>query len=262
MQFHYWDLGQRSRGEIVEVHLSGNAANVRLLDSSNYSSFKAGRRHRFVGGNVKRSPVRLQVPHSGHWYLTVDYGGFAGRGRARVEVLPGALPEVSQRSMPPLAPIGQSVAAMLEETPSDAPRREWDVFVSHAAEDKDEVVRPLALALQDRGLRVWYDEFELHIGSSLRRKIDEGVSQSRFGVIVLSRAFFDKNWPQYELDGLVTREMTGEQIILPIWHRITKAEVVSYSPSLADKLARNTSDFTLEEIAEEIASLIRDPKTT
>ena len=72
--------------------------------------------------------------------------------------------------------------------------------------------------------------------------------------------FFEKNWTQYELDGLVTREMTGEQVILPLWHRITKTEVISYSPSLADKIARNTSDFTIEEIAQEIADVIRIPQ--
>ena len=76
-------------------------------------------------------------------------------------------------------------------------------------------------------------------------------------MVVLSHAFFAKNWSQYELDGLVTREMTGEQVILPLWHKITKAEVISYSPSLADKLARTTSDLTVEEIAEEITGLVR-----
>src|SRR5205085_179516 len=106
----------------------------------------------------------------------------------------------------------------------------------HATEDKDEVVRPLASALQDLGLRVWYDEFELRIGDSLRRSIDTGVARSRFGVVVLSQSFFSKNWPQYELDGLVTREMNGDQSILPLWHMITKAEVIGYSPSLADKV--------------------------
>jgi len=127
------------------------------------------------------------------------------------------------------------------------------VFISHATEDKDEVVRPLAHALQALDLRVWYDEFELRLGDSLRRKIDAGLAGSRFGVVVLSHAFFSKNWPQYELDGLVTREMTGEQIILPLWHKITTAEVIGYSPPLADKLARSTSDLTVEDIAEEIA---------
>jgi hypothetical protein len=257
MDFHYWDLGQQPRGAIVEVSLSGNAANVRLLDRSNFSAFKNGRSHRCVGGHTTRSPVRMQVPQSGHWYLTVDYGGHAGRGRASVQVLPGALPKLRQRTLPALDQIGQNVAAMLGSDEAEVPAREWDVFISHATEDKDEVVRPLAEALQSLELGVWYDEFELRIGSSLRRSIDEGLAKSRFGVVVLSHAFFAKNWPQYELDGLVTREQTGEQIILPLWHKITKAEVISYSPSLADKLARSTTDLTLEEIAAEIVGVVR-----
>ena len=132
-----------------------------------------------------------------------------------------------------------------------------DAFISHATENKDDVVRPLAQALIDQNLRVWYDEFELRIGDSLRRKIDKGLAQSRFGIVVLSHAFFQKNWPQYELDGLVTREMAGEQVILPLWHRITKEEIISHSPSLADKIARNTSNSTIAEIAQEVADVIQ-----
>lgn len=85
-----------------------------------------------------------------------------------------------------------------------------------------------------------------------------GLANSRFGVVVLSPAFFGKGWSNYELDGLVTREVGGGgQIILPVWHRVTKSEVVGYSPSLADKLARRTADSTAAEIADEIASVIR-----
>jgi hypothetical protein len=135
--------------------------------------------------------------------------------------------------------------------------REYDVFISHASEDKDAVVRPLATALRDSGLRVWYDEFELRIGDSLRRKIDLGLAKSRFGVVVLSRSFFGKGWPNYELDGIVTRVVSGEQVLLPIWHEITKKEVIDYSPSLADKVARSTGTHTLEEIATEIKDVIR-----
>ena len=131
------------------------------------------------------------------------------------------------------------------------------MFISHASEDKDQVVRPLAHALQNGGLKVWYDEFELRIGDSLRKRIDMGVARSRFGVVVLSRSFLGKGWPNYELDGLVTRSVGGEQIILPIWHDITKQEVVNYSPSLADKLARSTGTHTIDEIAQEIVDVIR-----
>ena len=135
----------------------------------------------------------------------------------------------------------------------------FDVFISHTSEDKDEVVRPLATALRDAGLSVWYDEFELRIGDSLRRKIDTGLARSRFGVVVLSRAFFGRGWPEYELDGLVTRTVSGEQVLLPVWHNVTKREVMDYSPSLADRIARSTATHTVEEIAAEIVDVIRNP---
>ena len=133
------------------------------------------------------------------------------------------------------------------------------MFISHASEDKDEVVRPLATALRLAGLSVWFDEFELRIGDSLRQKIDKGLASSRFGVVILSRAFFGRGWPEYELDGLVTRAVSGEQILLPIWHNVTKREVMDYSPSLADRLARNTATQTVQEIATEIVDVILNP---
>jgi len=132
----------------------------------------------------------------------------------------------------------------------------YDVFISHASEDKEVIVRDLATALQNEGLRVWYDEFELHIGDSLRRKIDNGLANSRVGLVVLSPAFVSKGWTNYELDGIVTRVMTGEQVLLPIWHNLTKAEVIAYSPSLADKVARSTATHTVKEISAEIAALL------
>ena len=134
---------------------------------------------------------------------------------------------------------------------------EYDVFIFHASEDKDEVVRPLANALKNLGIKVWYDEFEMRIGDSLRRKIDKGLANSRFGIVVVSRDFIKKGWTNYELDGIITKAVSGEQIILPIWHNITKKEVIDYSPSLADKLARNTAIDTVEDIAKEIADVIK-----
>jgi hypothetical protein len=256
MNFTHYDLGNLSGGEIVEVTLSGNAANVRLMDSTNFQSFRSNRRHTFYGGNAKRSPVRLSVPRSGHWHIVIDLGGYAGNVRSAVHVLPGALPAIRETplsSIPSLL-LGQDRFGI---NPDIEDSRQFDVFISHASEDKDDIVRPLATALQDAGLAVWYDEFELRIGDSLRRKIDKGLASSRFGVVVLSQAFFKKGWTNYELDGLVTKAVTGEQILLPIWHNISKQEVIAYSPSLADKLARNTSTFTVEEIAKEIVEVIK-----
>jgi hypothetical protein len=106
----------------------------------------------------------------------------------------------------------------------------FDVFISHASEDKDDLVRPLAAALQQNRVEVWYDEFSLRAGDSLRRSIDIGLSKCRYGVVILSKNFFRKNWPQWELDGLVQRQNSeGRQLILPVWHGVTRADVLEYS---------------------------------
>jgi len=107
-----------------------------------------------------------------------------------------------------------------------------------------------------QGLKVWYDEFTLRIGDSLRQKIDRGLATSRVGLVVLSPSFIAKGWTNYELDGIVTRTVSGEQILLPIWHDITKQQVIDFSPSLADKVARSTATHTVDEIAVEIKELI------
>jgi hypothetical protein len=134
--------------------------------------------------------------------------------------------------------------------------KQFDVFISHASEDKDDFVRPFATLLKEKGLKIWYDEFELKIGDKLRRKIDEGLNKSRYGIVILSNFFFSKEWPQKELDGLFAIEDDGQNVILPIWHKISKNEVLRYSPTIADILAINTSNYSVEEIAEKIVEKI------
>ena len=135
--------------------------------------------------------------------------------------------------------------------------RKYDVFVSHASEDKDDFVRPLAQALIEEGLSVWYDEFAFGIGDSLRRKIDYGLVHSSFGVVVLSPSFFQKNWTQYELDGLTVRQMAGEDVILPIWHRLTHDEILeSGSFACRDIFIELVGLIVLSQIASEIANKV------
>jgi hypothetical protein len=253
MQFVQHDLGQQSRGATVVVRLGGNAANVRLMDGANFRNYRAGRRHRYLGGLVTRSPFRMVIPRAGHWYVTVDLAGLRGQVKSSVQIEPPPLPAATISPM--TSPLSQ-----IQHDPvpagSDEPTQVWDVFISHASEDKDSVARPLAEELRARGISVWLDELELKIGDSLRRKIDSGLRGSRFGVVILSPSFFSKGWTQYELDGLITRSVAGGQSVLPLWHDITKAEVVAYSPSLADRIARSTAQYTIEEIAQEIADVV------
>ena len=145
----------------------------------------------------------------------------------------------------------------------DSPKsNKYDVFIAHASEDKDNFVRPLAIDLRGRGLGVWYDEFTLKLGDSLRKSIDYGLANSRYGIVVLSHNFFKKNWPEKELNGLFAREVKGKKIIIPLWHGIGKDEVCKYSPMLADRIAIRTSegiDYIINKILAEI-NIHRDRK--
>ena len=263
--FNYWDLGNCQRGDIWRVELD-KAANVFLVDSSNYSAFKSNRRFNYYGGLIERTPHDFVVPRSGRWYIVAHSWGL--RYPARVSIRQLSLPHAMPTATPnivDLRSIAQNAAVYsgAPDAPPIAPEeKEYDVFISHASEDKEAIVRPLAHALREEDLVVWYDEFELRVGSSLRRSIDKGLANSRFGVVVLSESFFGKGWTNYELDGLVTRDIAsgGMQIILPIWHRVTKDEVIRYSPSLADKLALRSSDQTVEEMAREIAEVVREAR--
>ena len=253
MQFIHNDLKRREKGEIVQVTLT-SGANVRLMDNSNFNNYKNGRKHSYIGGLAKKSPLNLQIPHSGHWHVAIDMQGLRGSTRASVQILPSPLPEIREKPL-------SSIPSLVQDNIPPGIENEdrvHDVFISHASEDKDEIVRPLYEALSNKGLNVWYDEFTLRIGDSLRQKIDKGLSKSRVGLVVLSPSFISKGWTNYELDGIVTRTVSGEQILLPIWHNITKQQVVDFSPSLADKVARSTAAHTVDEIAQEIAELLLD----
>lgn len=144
--FTVHDLGPQPKGATAHVELKGNAANVRLLDSSNYSKYKRGKDARGVGGLAKRSPVSLAIPRSGHWYVVVDLIGLGGKVSSAVQV-----------EAPPMAPLRQASSRVGEivenaaEIAPEAPARQFDVFISHASEDKDAVVRPLARALVEAG---------------------------------------------------------------------------------------------------------------
>ena len=257
MKFIHTDLGNCRRGDLVVVELSA-WANVQLMSTSDLNNYRKGRRYRFQGGLVKKSPFKLTIPSSGHWHVAIDNRGLRNPVRGGAKVIRRAalepLPEIREQRES-LREIAENFADVAPEIEFET--REFDVFISHASEDKDDIVRPLAHALKERGLEVWYDEFVLQIGDSLRRKIDEGISRSKFGLVVFSASFFAKGWPQHELDGLVTMSVDGRQVLLPVWHKITKDKVVSASPSLADKVALRTADYGVNEIADEVAAVIR-----
>jgi hypothetical protein len=131
----------------------------------------------------------------------------------------------------------------------------WDLFISHATEDKQDAAIPLFEALERAGMTVWFDTYELKIGDSIREKIDEGLVACQYGVVILSPNFIAKQWPRRELNALFALEEDGRPRILPIWHNLDRSALVSYSPILADRLAGNTTQG-FDSLASEISKVV------
>lgn len=140
---------------------------------------------------------------------------------------------------------------------------EYDVFVSHAWEDKEDFVDEFVGELRKQGLAVWYDTDKLKWGDSMREKIDRGLAKARYGVVVLSPNYIapEKYWTKAELNGLFQVETINGKTILPIWHNLTKKQVVEYSPIIADRKAMNTASMAPDEIANALKELFK-PKYT
>jgi hypothetical protein len=137
-------------------------------------------------------------------------------------------------------------------------QKQWDVFLSYASEDTNSIARPIAEGLRHHGLRVWFDQFELHVGDSLTKAINNGLANSLYGVVILSPAFFGKKWTQNELAALVALEEPDRRRIFPVWHQLGVAEITEAMPILADVVAVQSS-MGIPGVVRELLRAIRVP---
>lgn len=150
------------------------------------------------------------------------------------------------------------VEVSVTTVPNSSPNKEYDVFISHASEDKYNFVEPLTKALKDSGIKTWYDADQIGWGESIRQSIDRGLINSRFCIVVLSRGFFKKHWAgTYELNAIFQRAaLEQNSLILPIWHNITIEEISQHNLTLPDIKALNSSIHTLEQIVNAVKDKI------
>ena len=134
--------------------------------------------------------------------------------------------------------------------------RKPDVFICHDSRDKAEAAKPLYDALVSKGLKVWYDEVSLELGDSLTEKIEEGIRQCRFGLVILSKNFLSNDrWAKNELQSFGTKQrVTNEKVVIPIWHGIDESDLADYSYWLLDKKGGSTSD--IETLANQIKRIV------
>lgn len=205
-----------------------------------------------VGGPLARGGLFRQVGRTPTTYVKIDEIThirdriIAARNGPKRMVQPPTSTRVVTRS---------SSARSVDRAKRKTPSPNYDVFISHAREDKASFVKALAIQLQSAGISVWYDEFSLKWGDKLREKIDQGLAGSRYGIVVLSPNFLKKKWTKEELNGLFELEISGKTRILPIWHNLTREQVVEFSPTLAGRLALE-SNHPIDDLISQLQDLL------
>jgi hypothetical protein len=143
----------------------------------------------------------------------------------------------------------------------DVPERKWDCFISYASNDRENVSSLLANELQANGLRVWFDQFEIKPGMQLLRSINEGLANSKFGIVILSHNFFAKEWTQRELAGLYSLSIQegDSPFIIPIWYNIGVDEIRKQYPLLCD-IVSIPWEVGLENVVLRLMAIIQPEK--
>jgi hypothetical protein len=232
-----------TEGEVTaaEVKQQFNQEIVRIREALNWVAADIGPNYNEQLLNQARTALEAKRNRQTSTRGLLDELGFKTAPTPATKVKPAASLRQTAQPTEPVSP------------PSPFPERRFacDFFISHASEDKDEIARPLYDELTKKGYKVWFDEAELHLGDSLIAKIDEGLANCRYGIVVMSPRFFEKRWTQEELKGLRSRQI-GEQpgIILPIWKDIDAEFLNNVHPPLAQIKAANFADGLAAVVAE------------
>jgi hypothetical protein len=131
-------------------------------------------------------------------------------------------------------------------------------FISHDSRDKEDIARVIATTLRNMLCPVWFDEFFLRVGDSLRESIEHGLKTCRKCIFILTPNFLSKGgWPKREYDAIFTRELVEDRkLILPVWAGVSKEEVYEYSPILADRVALHWKPGEEKDVCRQLFSAL------
>jgi len=137
--------------------------------------------------------------------------------------------------------------------------KEYDLFISYASEDKLELARPLAKGLLKKGYNVFLDELVIKLGDSITQSINNGLANAKYGILIISPVFLQKNWTKAELNALTNMFITSKKKLLPIWHNVDYDDIEKNIPLLSDIKAAKSSD-NIDSIIHQIEDSIGKPK--
>jgi len=132
----------------------------------------------------------------------------------------------------------------------------YDIFICHSSEDKKAFVDPFNAELESKGITAFYDKVSIAWGESIVRKINEGLAQSKIGVIVISDDFMKKEWPNTEIDALINLMINNNKRLLPILHNISYENMAQKYPLIASLSCRDSSKKSISEMVNEISIIL------
>lgn len=211
-----------------------------------------------VASEKKRAELERKVASKEKALATAQGKSDKEQASAQKRAIDGLKKQADQAARRFNAPLELEARPLVAAVEANEPVA-YDVFLSHASEDKDEIARPLANALTARGFTVWFDELNIRVGQSIRREIERGIREARFGLVIVSEHFMAKQWTQAELDALWGKKLAAQDdSLLPVWHKVTYDEVQQGLPLLAGLHALNTSTMSIERIADLLAKTIKE----
>lgn len=111
---------------------------------------------------------------------------------------------------------------------------EKDLFISYSSKDKN-FVQKLVHDLKAHGVTVWWDEWEMKVGDSIIKKIQDGIKRSAYLGIVLSPNSASSTWVEKEMDTAQIIELEKQEVfILPILKATCEIPIFLKSKKYAD----------------------------
>jgi hypothetical protein len=219
-------------------------AHLNLTENSLFVSYYIPRSSIACSGEVIIGSIQELLRSRKDIYVASSFAGSSSEVLFTGRIFIYSENEVTQENLDILARCSTDLGykVIIRSKSYVAERVKWDVplaFISHDSRDKKQLAEPLAIALQGISCSVWYDEYSLKVGDSLREGIEKGLRECKKCIFLITPNFLvNGGWTKLEYDSIFTRELIEDRkLILPVWYGVTKKEVYQYSPILADRVA-------------------------
>ncbi|OPY95756.1 TIR domain protein [Bradyrhizobium sacchari] len=151
----------------------------------------------------------------------------------------------------------QTLTPIRETVEKQAPRPDLrDIFLCHAWDDRQGAAKQLHDLLEACGVKVWFSEKDVALGTSLLREIDKGLAKSRIGIVLVTPALLSR----LKGEGIADKELSvllARDQLVPVAYGTTFEALRDVSPMLASRSGLTvTADNTMANVAAKLAEVV------